>query len=105
MVAKQVVAMRKRRGWTQQDLANRLVELGCDYLPRNAIAKIETGRRDVSVDELFALGAALHITPVDLCAPYRSDEHIEITPGNHFPASSVRDWVFAHRESLSNSDT
>jgi transcriptional regulator with XRE-family HTH domain len=95
VVGEQVAAIRKRRGWTQEDLARRLADLGCGYLGRGAIAKIETEKREVSVDELVALAAALNVTPVNVCVPYGADDQVEITPKIRVPAPRARRWFYA----------
>jgi transcriptional regulator with XRE-family HTH domain len=60
--------LRKRKGWTQRELAERLeaegFELGID---RDVVANFESGRRrSLSVDELVAFAAVLDVSPVDL---------------------------------------
>lgn len=57
--------LRDERRWTALDLVHRLQPLGGD-LSRQAISKIETGARGVSIDELCLLARALDVQPVDL---------------------------------------
>lgn len=61
-------AIRERRtslGWSQQDLVNRLTDLGT-RLTKNALAQIETGHRRVDLNELPALCIALQTNLPDL---------------------------------------
>jgi transcriptional regulator with XRE-family HTH domain len=68
-MAVQVVARRRRRGLSQGQLAERLAALGYPKLDRSALSKLETGKRRIGVDDLFALAAALEVAPVFLLAP------------------------------------
>lgn len=63
--AQQLRAVRERRRWNQQQLADRLAELG-DPMDRSTIAKIENGSRQISLDEALRLAAALEVSPVHL---------------------------------------
>ena len=71
-VARQVASLRRARGWSAQDLSNRIGELGYD-LPRSAIAKIESGRRGVDVPEFLVLAQALGAPPFALLVDLPSD--------------------------------
>jgi transcriptional regulator with XRE-family HTH domain len=63
--AQQLRAVRERRRWNQQQLADRLAQLG-EPMDRSTIAKIENGSRQVSLDEALRLAAALEVSPVHL---------------------------------------
>jgi transcriptional regulator with XRE-family HTH domain len=73
VVAARIRAIRKERGLTPGDLAALCASAGASHLTENVIENIESGRRDkegrrrrdVSVDELFVLAAALG-EPVEL---------------------------------------
>lgn len=67
ILAQQLRAVRERRRWNQQQLADRLAELG-EPVDRSTIAKIENGSRQVSLDEALRLAAALEVSPVHLFA-------------------------------------
>jgi len=75
-LALRIREVRKRRGWSVQQLAERCASLGAPELTRAVLANIESGRPDtrgqrrrtVSVDELLALALALDTAPVFLLA-------------------------------------
>jgi transcriptional regulator with XRE-family HTH domain len=92
VIAQQVAAIRKRRRWTQGELADQLSDLGWGNLSRAAIAKIETEKRGVSAEELVALAAALNVSPVNLCVPDNPGEPVEISPTIRVPAQRASAW-------------
>lgn len=68
-VAGNVRALRKRRGWSQADLAERLITAGWPSGAqglRQALSKVESRGRQVTVDELATLGAAFGVEPWSL---------------------------------------
>src|SRR5690349_18934210 len=69
LVAGQVKQLRRHRGMTAQQLADRCASLGAPGITTNVIANIETRRRDVSVDELLMLALALDVAPLHLLTP------------------------------------
>ena len=95
IVARRVREERQRLGWSQKDLAGRLHELGWydkgDQQP--TIARIESGKRAVPIDELFALAAALETSPVYLLTPLDDDELVAVTPSKTIPANAARAWL------------
>ena len=94
VVAKQVREIRKRRGWTQADLAARLSEIDAG-LSQPAVAKIETGGRNVSLSETLALAAALNVAPVHLFVPMspKLSPGVAITPSLTAGSNNLRGWV------------
>lgn len=73
-----VAERRQRAGLRQQDLADRV------RLSRTSIVNIEKGRQRVAVHHLYAIAAALAVTPADLLPP----------------ANDVNAWVAAIREEI-----
>ncbi|MFD6889116.1 helix-turn-helix domain-containing protein [Streptomyces sp. NPDC059957] len=77
VVAERVKEVRKRRGLTAVQLAERCAAIGVPELTPQSVSNIETGRRDkagarrryVTVDELVALAVALEVAPVHLLVP------------------------------------
>jgi transcriptional regulator with XRE-family HTH domain len=89
-VARSVKRARQLQNWNQQQLAHRLTELG---LPtrQSTIARIETGKRGVSLDDAVALSVALDVPLVRLIAGQAvDDEQIALAPAEVFPAELAR---------------
>ncbi|MBA3286825.1 MAG: helix-turn-helix transcriptional regulator [Acidimicrobiia bacterium] len=57
--------LRNKRGWTQDEVASRMDELGYSWV-RSTVAKVELGQRGVTVDELVALAYVLGASPAAL---------------------------------------
>lgn len=71
-VGPQVLHFRKRRGWTQKQLVDRLHELGIKQTGWNQtkVHKLETGKlKRVLVDDVFELALALDVSPLYLLTP------------------------------------
>jgi transcriptional regulator with XRE-family HTH domain len=89
--AKELGRTRESKRITQQQLCERLEEMGV-RIDRTAVGKIETGKRSVTVDELFALAAALRVSPLTLVIP-RADPMMRVTPKYEVPSGEVQQWV------------
>ncbi len=90
--------MRRRRGWTQDQLADRLEELGwpSDRIAVNKFEATRTGRsnRKITLDEAFAYAAALGPSLTYMAgAPESPDEPVAVAPGLAIEAGHVRRWV------------
>jgi transcriptional regulator with XRE-family HTH domain len=90
--AEQVRALRKRSTMTQQGLADRLAQLGA-RIDRSAVARIESGDRELSLEEAFQVAWALHVAPVHLFVPIDSEEPIDIGPKMQASPDEVRAWI------------
>jgi sugar phosphate isomerase/epimerase len=77
VIANQVRRCRRQLDLNRQQLAEKCADAGAPQLTLAALTNIETGRpdasgkrrRDVTVEELFALAHALGAHPVDLMVP------------------------------------
>lgn len=86
---------RDARGWTQQQLAERMGEIGFP-INRVTIAKLESGKgraRRVTLEEVLALSAALGVAPVHLITPLDDDADVAITSRVVTSARLVRGWM------------
>ena len=98
ITAEQIRAHRKRRGMTQQELADRLATYGA-RIDRTAVAKIEAGAsgaglsRDLALAEMFAFALALDVAPVHLLVPIDSDEPIRLAPNLEASPYETREWI------------
>jgi transcriptional regulator with XRE-family HTH domain len=84
--------VRRRREWSQEDLAERLKELGVP-MDRAVLARIEGGTRGVSLDEGFILAAALGVDPSTLFFPVARNEWVELAPRVLRTAEQARMWI------------
>jgi transcriptional regulator with XRE-family HTH domain len=89
--ARRVREVRERRGWTQQQLAERLRELGVP-IDRTKVNRVETGARAVSVDDALAIAAALGVSPSVLFFPLARSELVRVTPVRVVSAEEGRRW-------------
>ena len=100
-MAARIRQVRKRRGVSPADLAERCAALGAADLTENVIENIESRSaraskrpRPVTVDELLALAAALNVAPVHLLVPpddYRKPYRLTSTVRE--TAVYVRHWI------------
>lgn len=67
LVGSNVRAFRARRGWTQEQLAER------SGFSQQYISGLEQGRRNPTVVSLYELAQALGVTPIDLLRPASAD--------------------------------
>lgn len=65
VIAMKIKQLRQERGWSQDDLAERMTKLGFS-MHQTTIAKLEAGRRPIRVAETFALAAAFSLDPMAL---------------------------------------
>lgn len=90
----QVRAVRTHKGWTsQQHLAERLSELSGHDIDRSAIARLETGKRGVSLDEAFAISAALEVSPLSLMLPRDPSQPVAVAPHVTVTGKEAREWA------------
>lgn len=64
-VGKNVRALRKEKGWSQEQMAAKLQVCGCD-VTRSALAKIEAGQRHVYLYEIYRIREVLDCSYNDL---------------------------------------
>lgn len=94
VVKQRVREVRERRGWTQRQLVDRLKELGVKLDPAS-LARIETGKRAVKVQELVELAAALEVSPLQLMLPTVGSHPVDVTPKTTVTTSEARAWARA----------
>jgi transcriptional regulator with XRE-family HTH domain len=66
LAARRIRTLRKERGWSAQQLADECSRTGMGSLTRSTIAKIESGVRRVTADEVTVLARALGVTASEL---------------------------------------
>lgn len=84
LVARVIRYHRERLRMTAQQLAERVARLGGN-ISRQAISKVETGGRGISIDELILLAKALETSPLMLLFPegtHSGRSRVEYLPGH-----------------------
>jgi transcriptional regulator with XRE-family HTH domain len=79
VVGRQVKTVREQLLLSQADLAQRLRDLDV-RIDQATIARLETGSRRISVDEVLALAVALGVNPLFLFAASFTRETVQVTP-------------------------
>src|SRR5260370_36781588 len=100
VVAARVREVRGKRGLTVAQLAERCAAIGAPQITVQAIYKIEGQResatrppRQVTVDELLALAAALNVAPASLLVHPDDIEPYSVTGAVIRVAPEVRQWI------------
>jgi transcriptional regulator with XRE-family HTH domain len=103
VTASRVRYLRERHGWTQQDLADKLVNFGMP-IDRAQIARLELGKRGISLDEAMRLAFALNVAPIYLITdtevpadPDIDPEPMQIIPGSEHSPAEARAWIVGKR--------
>jgi len=89
--------LRKRHGWSQQDLADELNRIGAQT-DRAAVAKVELGKRGLSLDEMLRFALVLDVAPVHLIVPVDDEERLML--GSNFidcTPAELRAWIRGQR--------
>jgi transcriptional regulator with XRE-family HTH domain len=90
IAAERIYTLRKQHLWTQQQLSNRLEELGSP-IDRVAITRIEAGDRRLPLDEVFLFALALDVAPINLFLPLE-EEDVQIA-SRAISSATLRSWV------------
>ena len=102
VAAAQVARLRKTAGLTREQLAARCADLGWPALTVGVVGSIETGRpdetgrrrREVTVDELAILAAALNVPPLQLIYPLGAQRVVEMLPGRITDVWVAYRWAY-----------
>lgn len=81
---------------TQQDLADQLRKMGENY-DRATIARMETRKRTISLDEALMLSAALGVSPLHMFVPLERDELVRLAAKTNAKAFELEMWVQGYR--------
>ncbi|MDX2697110.1 helix-turn-helix domain-containing protein [Streptomyces ipomoeae] len=105
VVGANVRRLREAAGLSQAELASQVVKSG-HTLGEMAVWGIENGKRRINVDDLFALGTALGVTPTSLLSPdagpgilfvvsFASGGSVDVTADEY---DIVSEWVRFHMQ-------
>ena len=94
-MAARVKELRRRQGWTAEQLAERCAEIGAPEVTAWAVGGIERRRRGraVTVDELLALAYALSVPPVLLLVPLGTEDQVTIVPSVTVHPDLALKWI------------
>lgn len=90
-IGARVCGFRKGRGWSQARLVRRLAEVGLS-LGQSNLARLENGKRDVSVADLFALALALDVPPLLLLGSDDDRDRVRVGTRGESPGR-LRAWA------------
>ncbi|MEV1054628.1 helix-turn-helix transcriptional regulator [Streptomyces sp. NPDC049887] len=82
------------RGWSTYELSGKLAKAGRPIAP-SAVAKIERGERQVTVDDLVALAVALGVNASALLLPVKVEpaDGVEVTGYGAVSADEAWNWA------------
>jgi transcriptional regulator with XRE-family HTH domain len=87
VLAIQISELRDRQNKSQQELANML------GVTQSTITRIESGKRAITVAEVFKIAAALDCAPVYLLSGGLTGEDIPVTPDLRLASGAAHDWI------------
>ncbi len=100
VLADNIRAVRAQRRLKQEDVAEGMRKLGHPWT-RQTVGEVEQGRRNVTVDELLALGLVLEAAPFDLLNPIpigggppQDAPPIDVGTKVPLPARWAREWLY-----------
>ena len=92
--------IRDRRGWTQEDLAIRILNLEGQPVmtaPLNArrvtVARVEGGDRGIGIDDVFLFAAALGVSPLNLMLDNDANRPVTLAARLTLPTSLITLWL------------
>ncbi|MFK4595722.1 helix-turn-helix domain-containing protein [Streptomyces pristinaespiralis] len=93
-VGENLARLRKVRGLTTRQLSG-LLEKNGRPIPASGITRMEKAERQVVVDELVALAAALRVSPSALLLPLTDDPSVsvDLTGAGTVDAATAWDWL------------
>jgi transcriptional regulator with XRE-family HTH domain len=83
---RRVLEARKRRKWSQRQLAERV------SMRRETVTMIENGKRQVTIEEWLAIAAALNAPPLHLIVALEDDAPVGVGEQT-YPAAHLREWI------------
>jgi transcriptional regulator with XRE-family HTH domain len=92
---KRIKHERERRRWSQAEVAKRLTAMGVDSMYHTTVAKLESGDREIKLDEAVAL-ARLYEAPLDALVGLQSKPRRDLD----YLLEALSDTVFLARTEL-----
>lgn len=88
---------RERLGWSQEDLASRLAEVGVAW-SRPTVAQLELGKRGTTVDDLLVVALAVGVAPHVLLYPPAGVD-VGVAGDGVLPGPDLAHWLWAPDDS------
>jgi transcriptional regulator with XRE-family HTH domain len=91
--------VRRRRGWSQQAVIDRMTTLYAPDPPplsRDKFAKIENGSRRAGLEDWVAISAALNVPPLLLLVPQDDADTVEVAGSSLHPGLALRWFMGEH---------
>ncbi|MFH9293833.1 helix-turn-helix domain-containing protein [Streptomyces sp. NPDC017520] len=97
-VKRNVARLRKARGWTTYELAQRMGAAGRP-IPQSGISRVESGGRRVDADDLAAFAVVFGVSPAALLLPLKDSprDRVGITGAGVVPADVAWAWASNRR--------
>ncbi len=92
IAARRMREIREAKRWSQQDVADRLDEIGSPT-DRATVARTEGAARGLSLDDAMMMAAALDVSPLSLSLPEDGDDLVAVGPRLMYGADYVRRWI------------
>lgn len=101
-IADQIRRYRKQRDMSVRELAEECARIApettltqgvLNNIERGVESTARRGRREVTVEELFTLSAALRVAPILIICPLTAPGRIQIMPGTIMDSPSAIDWI------------
>jgi transcriptional regulator with XRE-family HTH domain len=92
VVGRQIKRVREELRLSQDELSERLSKQGV-ALQQPAIARLESGERLITVDDLLAIAAVLGVSPLFLLSGSYTDEMVPVTPRAEHVPRDMRYWM------------
>jgi transcriptional regulator with XRE-family HTH domain len=88
--------VRERRRWSQQDLCDHLARIGAPT-DKATIARTETGKRGISLDDAVMYAAALGPSLLNLTLPLDPVADVALAPKKVVAARAARRWLYGQQ--------
>jgi transcriptional regulator with XRE-family HTH domain len=88
--------VRRAKGWTQQELAGALSSQGVG-ITAFAIARLESGKRGISLDEAVAIAAVLGPSLLHMIVPLEERGRVHLAPQMSAKVIDARAWIRGQR--------
>jgi transcriptional regulator with XRE-family HTH domain len=94
LVSENLRKLRQAARLSQSEMLKRLDELGAP-MDQAALSRKESGKRPITLDELFRFAAVLDVNPAVLLVPQEPRGEVALTPSAFEASTRIRSWIRA----------